>query len=222
MKKAGFILLVILTLWSCEKAIPEVSFRIETQGFILQETILDTTDAFPSFTHRLSGGIVTFSNNRRTYEFITGNSSIGDFEYRLPEGDYQLTFDIAPASLYGQEAGSFTALPLDVSIDAQTGIIPVHIESNCSMFLVSDEFGQLEQGVFMIERHAYAHGHFWPYPLSTDSISGLYFTYFTPDTVPSSPTAFLWLYGDTPGVEEGGMTTCDLEIGFQYNISILD
>jgi len=222
MKRAGFIILVILTLWSCEEEIPEVSFRIEVQGFILQEAYLDTTGAFPSFTHRLSGGIVTLTNGRESFEFITGNSSIAEYEYRLPEGDYQLTIEIAPASLYGQEAGSFTAHPLDVTIDAQTGIIPVHVEASCSMFLVSDESDQLEQGAFMIERHSYAKGHFWSYPLGEDSLTGLFYTYFTPDTVPSDPSAFLWFFGEKPGIEEGGMTTCDLEIAYQYNISILD
>ena len=38
MKKVGILFLLILTPWSCEEEIPEVSFRIETEGFILQET----------------------------------------------------------------------------------------------------------------------------------------------------------------------------------------
>ena len=55
-----------------------------------------------------------------------------------------------------------------------------------------------------------------------DSLSGLYYTYFTPDTVPSNPSAFLWFYEGKQGIEEGGLTTKDLEIGYQYNIKILD
>jgi len=222
MKKAGILILVILTLWSCEEEVQKVSFRIETNGFILTEAFVDKEEAFPSFPHRVSGGIVKFTNSHKTYEFRTGNTSIEDFEFHLPEGTYLLTFEIPQASLYGQEGGSFIADPGYVNINALTKTIQLRVKANCSMFLVKDDLNQLEKGVYMIERHSYAYGHFWSYPLHTDTLSGLYYTYFTPDTVPSDPSAFLWFYGERPDIEEGGLTTKDFEIGYQYNISILE
>lgn len=221
-KRAGILLLVIMTLWSCEEEVPEVSFRIETEGFFLEEAFLDTADAFPSFSHRVSGGIVTFSTNHTTYEFNTGEKGIEEYLYQLPIGEYQLTFTIPRASLYGQEGGSFVVNPGKVIINEQTETILVNVEANCSMFLVYDELNQLDKGVFMIERHSFAHGYFWSYPLFQDSLSGAYYTYFTPDTVPSDPSAFLWFYEGKQGIEEGGLTTKDFEIGYQYNIRILD
>jgi len=222
MKKAGILFLIMMTSWSCKKEVPEVSFRIETEGFILEESFMDRSDVFPSFTHRFSSGLVTFSNNHTTYEFNTGRTGIEEYMFRLPVGEYQVTFNIPQASLYGQEGGSFVASPGNVIINEQTDTILVQAEANCSMFLVYDELNQLDQGVFMIERHAFAHGFFWSYPLITDSLSGVYYTYFTPDTVPSNPSAFLWFYEGKEGIEEGGLTTKDLEIGYQYKIKILD
>ncbi|MCP4311937.1 MAG: hypothetical protein GY790_11795 [Bacteroidetes bacterium] len=222
MKKTGILLLLTLTLWSCEEEIPEVSFRIETEGFILQEAYIDNSDVFPSFSHRLSSGRLTFSNNHDTYKFNTGRTGIEEYLFQVPVGEYQLTFTIPQASLYGQEGGSFVASPRNVIINEQTDTILVQVEANCSMFMVYDQLNQLDQGVFMIERHAFAHGFFWSYPLLSDSLSGAYYTYFTPDSVPSNPSAFLWFYEGTQGIEEGGMATMDFEIGYQYNINILD
>ncbi len=222
MKKVGILFLLILTPWSCEEEVPEVSFRIETEGFILQETFMDRSEDFPSFSHKVSGGFVTFSNNQTTKEFNTGRTGIEAYLFRLPIGEYQITINIPQASLYGQEGGSFTAHPGRVIINEQTDTILVQVEANCSMFLVYDEQNQLDQGVFMIERHAFAHGFFWSYPLLIDSLSGAHYTYFTPDTVSSDPSAFLWFYEGKQGIEEGGMATKDLEIGYQYNIKILD
>lgn len=222
MKKTGIIFLVVLTLWSCEEEVPEVSFRIETQGFVLQEGFLNRSDTFPSFSHKLSGGIVSFSNNNKTYEFKTYDIGIEDYEFHLPSGTYQLACTIPRASLYGQQGGSFIVHPGEVTIDPQTSSISVRVEANCSLFLVNDELNQLDKGLFMIERHSFAHGYYWSYPLFKDSLSGLNYTYFTPDTIPSNPSAFLWFYGGKPGIEEGGFATKDLEIGYQYYISILD
>jgi len=222
MKKAGIYFLVIMTLWSCEKEAPEVSFRIETEGFFLEEAFLDTANEFPSFSHKVSGGIVTFSKNSTTSEFNTGKIGIEEFLFQLPVGEYQLTFTIPQASLYGQDGGSFTVNPGTVIITEQTEIISVEVEANCAMFLVYDELSQLDQGIFMIERHSFAKGYFWSYPLFPDSLSGSYYAYFTPDTVPSDPSAFLWFYEGEPGIEEGGLATKDLETGYQYNIRILD
>jgi len=222
MKKAGIILLLAMALWSCEEEIPEVSIRIETEGFILQEAFIDNADVFPFFSHRVSGGRVTFSNNHNTYEFHTGVIGIEEYLFQLPIGEYQLTFNIPQASLYGQEGGSFVANTGKVFIDELTEKISVDVEANCSMFLVYDELSQLDKGIFMIERHSFAHGYFWSYPLFTDSVSGAYYTYFTPDTVSSDPSAFLWFFEGRQGIEEGGLATKDFEIGYQYNIQILD
>ncbi len=222
MKKAGILLLIMMTSWSCEEEVPEVSFRIETEGFFLEEILLDNSEVYPSFAHKVSGGIVTFSNNHTTYKFKTRETGIEEYTFQLPIGEYQVTLNIPQASLYGQEGGSFVASPGNVIVNEQTDTILVQVEANCSMFLVYDELSQLDEGIFMIERHAFAHGHFWSYPLLTDSLSGAYYTYFTPDTVPSNPSAFLWFYEGEQGIEEGGLSTKDLEIGYQYNIKILD
>jgi hypothetical protein len=221
-KRVGIFLLLIMTLWSCEEEVPEVSFRIETDGFFLEEAFLGTADAFTSFSHKVSGGVVTFSSNNTTYKFNTDRKGMEEYLFQLPVGEYQLTFTIPQASLYGQERGSFTVHSGKVIINEQTESISVHVEANCAMFLVYDELSQLDKGIFMIEKHSFAHGYFRSYPLFTDSLSGSYYAYFTPDTVPSDPSAFLWFYDGETGIEEGGLTTKDLEIGYQYNIKILD
>ncbi len=76
MKKVGILFLLIMTPWSCEEEVTEVSFRIETEGFILEETFMDRSDDYPSFSYRVSGGIVTFSNKHATYEFNTREKGI--------------------------------------------------------------------------------------------------------------------------------------------------
>ena len=222
MRRVGLFFLVIMTLSSCEEEVPEVSFRIETEGFFLDEALLDTPDQFPSFSHRMSGGTVTFADNNNTYEFKTGSTGIEEYLFRLPVGEYQIEFSIPPASLYGQEGGSFISHPKEVVITELTETISVRVEASCAMFLVYDESNQLDEGIYMIERHSFAYGYFWSYPLFPDSLSGSYFAYFTPDTAASDSSAFLWFYGGTPGVEEGGLSTIGLEIGYQYNIRILD
>ena len=222
MRRVGLFLLVIMTLSSCEEEVPEVSFRIETEGFFLEEAFLDAADAFPSFSHRVSGGVVTFSENNTTYEFEIGSAGVEEYLFRLPVGEYQMQFTIPHASLYGQKGGSFFAHPQKVFITEQTETISVQVEASCAMFLVYDEQSQLDEGIYMIEKHSFAHGYFKSYPLFPDSLSGSYYTYFTPDTVHSDPSAFLWFYKGTPGIEEGGLSTRDLEIGCQHNIRILD
>jgi hypothetical protein len=222
MRRVGLYLLVILMLWSCEEEILEISFAIQIEGFTLKEAYVDSLDVFPSFSHRVSGGNLAFSMNNNSYEFNTGSYGIEEYTYKLPPGVYQLEFAIPVASLYGQDGGSFVAHPQEVIITEQTEIISVQGQANCSMFLVYDELNQLDKGVYMIERHSFAHGFFWSYPLFTDSISEAFYTYFIPDTVPSDPSAFLWFFDGEPGIEEGGLSTKDLEIGYQYNVKVLD
>ena len=73
-----------------------------------------------------------------------------------------------------------------------------------------------------MERHSYAYGYFIAYPMTRDTTSGLYYAYFTPDTVPNDPTAFLWFYGGMPGKEKGGMSTTGFKPGYRYFISVLE
>ncbi len=177
---------------------------------------------FPSFSHRLADGLVIFTSSTDTYTYNTQNISEDGYFFELTEGDYQLEFKIPQASIYGQEQGSYAVRPQTVHLTEETGILRVEVESTCALFLVSDEFNQLDKGIYIIERHSYANGHFTPYPLFLDSVSGLYYTYFTPDPVSEDPSAFLWFYEGEPGEEQGGISTVDLEIGLQYRILILE
>ncbi len=222
MRWLGILLLVILTLPSCEEEVLEVSFRIKTEGFLLENSVLGTGDILPSFSHRVSGGVVTFTRNGQTYEFDLEDTGIEQYLFQLPLGDYLMEITNPPASLYGQRAGSFHSNPYHITITEWTDTITVLVEATCALFLVNDEMNQLEEGVFMIERHSYAQGYFWSYPLEFDTLSGLYFTYFTPDTIPSDPSAFLWFYEGVPGTEEGGLPTTGFEVGYQYYIRILE
>lgn len=215
-------MLVIMTLPSCEEEVPEVSFRINAEGFTLEEAILDPADNFPSFSHKLSGGLVIFSNGGEDYVFTLTSTGIDDYLFTLPVGEYSVDFRIAPASLYGQWGGSFMAEPVTVVVTESTEVITVPVEAKCAMFLVTDESDQLDDGIYIIERHSYAHGYFKSYPLLKDSATDMYYAYFTPDTVPDDPSAFLWFYEGEQGIEEGGLPTKDFEIGYQYNIMVLE
>ncbi|MFO7934987.1 MAG: hypothetical protein R6U78_13010 [Bacteroidales bacterium] len=188
----------------------------------MEQVSTDLSGTFPSFSHRFSGGLITFHSNNRTFAFDLKDTGIGDFLFRLPVGEYLLEMEIPPASLYGQESGSFLADPGNISITEITDTITVQAEANCALLLVQDDQEQLEEGIYMIERHSITPDYFRAYPLSLDTLSGLFYTYFTPDTVPSDPSAFLWLYGSKPGTEEGGLSTAGFEIGHQYFIKVLE
>ncbi len=222
MRNTGILLLMVILTTSCEKEVPMVKFRIELSGFVLEQASDAAAGDFPSFSHRLADGLVKFTSSSDSYTYNTKNLSEETYFFELPEGDYQLEFKIPQASIYGQEQGSYAVRPQTVHLTEETGILRVEVESTCALFLVSDEFNQLDKGIYIIERHSYANGHFTSYPLSFDLASGLYYSYFTPDPVPEDPSAFLWFYKGEPGEEQGGIPTADLEIGLQYRILILE
>ncbi len=199
-----------------------VKFRIELSGFALEQASNAVAGDFPSFSHRLADGLVLFTSSADTYTYNTKDLSEEGYYVELPEGDYQLEFKIPQASIYGQEQGSYMVRSQTVYLTEETDVLRVEVEPTCALFLVADESDHLENGIYIIERHSFANGHFTSYPLSFDSVSGLYYTYFTPDPVPEDPSAFLWFYKGEPGDEQGGISTADLEIGLQYRILILE
>jgi len=222
MRRFKIILFVLLTLPSCQEEVIRVTFRVKAEGFTLSDALLDSDGVFSTFTHRVSGGIVKFTNGDDMYSFDLENVSIDDFEFQLPPGEYEMELIIPPASLYGQKGGSFTSSPGKIIITETTETSPVKVVANCSLFLVWDEMDQLEDGIYMIERHSYANGYFISHPLFLDSLSNLRYAYFTPDTDTADPSAFLWFYSGMPGREEGGLPTSGFEIGTQYHIRILE
>lgn len=225
MKRIGIILLVIILLQACEK-VPEVSFHIIPAGFFLDNSSQPQDFSGPPFIHRISGGVVTFIDDRGSFQFDLRNVNLEDFLFTLPAGDYQLEFNITPASLYGQELASFTTEPVIISLDEKTDTVFLEVEANCSLFLVDDRLQQLDQGAYMIKRHSFStEGYYLSFPLLKDAMSGLYYTYFRPDPHVSDPSAFLWFYEGRPGnagSTEGGLSTCGFEVGQEYYIRILE
>jgi hypothetical protein len=217
-----YILLSLLVLQSCEEEKSEVSFRIKMDGFSMKDDTGFPQQAYPSFKHKYSAGLISFVRDQQSQTFYFGEGKIEDYLFKLPPGEYNLDANIQAASLYGQASASFQVESERVSITELTDTITIRAEANCSLILVSDELEQLDEGPFIIERHSYANGSFKSYPLARDSTSGLYYTYFTPDFVLADPSAFLWFYGEWSGVEKGGMSTSRFEVGYLYFISILE
>ena len=222
MRKLIYFLIGLVAIISCEKDIPEFGFRIKSSGFSLKNGDLHSADSFPLFSHRLSGGIVSFTGENAIYEFRTGKISIEEYLFKLPAGSYQVEFRIADASLYGQKGGSFQAEPATITVTDQVDTVSVEVVAKCALFLVQDERSQLDNGIYMIRRYASGEGYFSSYPLTLDTISGLYFTYFTPDPDSSNPSAYLWFYEGRPGMATGGLSTLGFESGYQYVIKVLD
>ncbi len=221
MRKAIYFLIGLSSIISCEKDIPEYEFRIKSTGFFLEDAFLLPGDSFPAFTHKLSGGNVSFIGEKSSYEFRTGKISVEEYPFQLPAGSYQIEFQIPEASMYGQKGGSFKAEPTSITVsEVMEQEITVSVVSNCALFLVDDELNQLEKGIYMIRQ--YASGYFDSYPLTLDTISGMFYAYFTPDTAPSNTSAFLWFYEGKPGIASGGLPTMDFEKGYQYLIKVLD
>ena len=127
MRKLIYFLIGLLITTSCEKDIPAIEFRIKSEGYFLENGELYPGESPPSFTHRLSGGLVTFTNEKSTYEFRTGNTSIEEFPFSLPPGEYKMEFKIPEASLYGQKGGSFKAEPTFISIVNQMDTVSVKV-----------------------------------------------------------------------------------------------
>jgi hypothetical protein len=215
-------LLLALVGYSCEKSVSEVSFRVKMEGFIMKED-----PGFPgpeqvAFDHRYSAGRISFNGGQENHTFYIGDKQLDDVQFKLPVGKYTLESDIPGASLYGQATGSFQVKAEEVAITELTDTVTIRVSPNCSLILISDQEEELEEGPFIIEKHSYANGNFKSYPMARDSLSGLYYAYFTPDPDVSDPSAFLWFYGEEPGIEEGGIPTSGFEVGCRYYISILE
>ena len=222
MRKLIYFLIGLSFTTSCEKEIPALEFRIKSEGFYLESSDLNTGGSFPSFKHKVAGGLVTFAGEKSTYEFRTGKISIEEFPFYLPPGEYLMEINVADASLYGQKGGSFTAHPAIINVTNHMDTVSIDVDANCSLFLVRDEKDQLDNGISIIEKFASGQGWFRSYPLTLDSLTGFYYAYFTPDKDVSNPSAYLWLYEGKPGIETGGLSTRDFEIGYQYLFSVLD
>ena len=221
MRKAIYFLIGLVSILSCEKEIPEFEFRIKSTGFFLEDALLHPGDSFPSFTHKLSGGNVSFIGENSSYEFRTGRISLEEFPFSLPAGKYQVEFQVPEASNYGQKGGSFLAEPTSITVtEVMDQEITISVHANCALFLVDDERNQLDQGIYMIQR--YPSGYFDSYPLTLDTISGMFYTYFTPDIPNTNTSAFLWFYEGKPGIASGGLSTLEFENGYQYLIEVLD
>jgi len=222
MKNGCLIVIALIIAASCEKETELVSFRIRTEGFVLQDAPSETNIDHPPFTHRVTGGTVRFTAGDLRYDFDTWKSSIESYMYELPPGEYRIEFFIEPASLYGQKWGSFTGDPQEVVITEQTDTINVKVKPHSALFLVSDESGKLEDGVSMIQRYEDSKGIYNYFPLSLDTITGLYYAYFTPDPYPENPSAYLWFYGNDRYNAEGGLSTVDCKPGSIYRINIIE
>lgn len=215
-----------MTLHACEK-VADVSFVIKTEGFALENALPgnalpEKAGSYPPFKHKILGGVVNFSGEAGSYRFDLRDSDLEAFSFALPPGQYQLEFSMLPASIYGQDYGSFSSDPFLVNIRESTDTLSIRVEANCALFLVDDSRQQLNQGAHMIKRHSYSDGYFTSHPLVKDESSGLYYTYFNPDPNLADPSAFLWFYNGRPGVAEGGLSTCGYKTGYQYYIKILD
>lgn len=221
MRWIGFVLLVII-LQSCEKELSEVSFRVKVDGFTLKDdTYFPQSDTF-GFKSRYCKGVLSFTSGEKRYEFAVGEDEIDGCRFWLPEGEYLMEMEVEAASLYGQPNASFLAEPKSVKISERTDTISIEVTPNCSLVFISDADNHLDKGPFFIERHSYAYGYFIAYPMKKDTISGLYYAYFTPDPDHEDPSAFLWFYGETPGEEKGGMPTSLFDTGYRYFISVLE
>lgn len=221
MRWKGCILLVIITLCACEK-VENVNFVIKTRGFSLDNAHPEQDSLVSGFTHKILGGVVSFSGGQGNYQFDLRDANLEEFNFALPAGSYKLELRMLPASVYGQDFASFTSDPGLISIGENTDTLNIKVKANCALFLVDDSRQQLTQGVHMIKRHSYSDGYFTSHPLVKDEFTGLYYTYFNPDPKPSDPSAFLWFYNGRPGEADGGLSTCGFQSGYQYYIKVLD
>lgn len=212
---------MIMTLHACEK-VSDVSFVIKTEGFALENALPEQDILYPPFKNKILGGVVTFSGEEGNYRFDLREENLELFSFALPPGQYQLNLAMLPASVYGQDHGSFSSDPGLITISESTDTIYIEVEANCALFLVDDAKQQLNQGVHMIKRYSYSEGYFTSHPLVWDENTGLYYTYFNPDPNLADPSAFLWFYNGRPGEVEGGLSTCGFKTGYQYYIKVLD
>ncbi len=195
---------------------------MEPKGFILEETDIDSSSYSHSFSNRLSGGDITFSDNLQSFDFNIGRINIETFIFELPAGEYVMECSIDQASPYGQSEGSFIASSQRVIISDTTKTIYPEVKPTCSLFLVEDHDHQLNEAPSMIERYASGEGYFKSYPMALDTATGLFYSYFIPDPNPENPSAFLWLYPRNTACETCGISTADLINGKIYRIKILE
>lgn len=212
---------MVLSLFGCEK-VPEVSFVIKTEGFLLENGAGFKGEDISEFTNHILGGVVRFSGEQGDYRFDLREQNLETHIFTLPAGRYELDFNMSPASAYGQDYASFIPRTKYIDVKTTSDTIRISVEANCSLFLVDDRKNQLEDGAFMIRRNSYSEGYFSSHPLGLDEASGLLYTYFTPDPNPADPSAFLWFYQERQGNEKGGLPTGNLELARQYYIKILD
>lgn len=222
MKRILLFILVLLVFTSCGKDVIEASFRIEPTGFVLEGNVKDALTLTSAFMHKYAGGVVTFSNNQQIFSFNTGMVSIDEYVFTLPVGDYLMQCFIDTASNYGQPGGSFISSPHNISITDTTERIYLDVMATCSLILVNDEENQLDEPPSIIKRYSYSDGYFQSFPMPRDTVTGLYFAYFAPDTRPDNPTAYIWFYQGRPGIETGGISTLDFSLGKVYMFDILE
>jgi hypothetical protein len=200
----------------------EVTFRVKVDGFTMKGDPEFMQAGHAEFKHKYSAARVSFNLDQQIYTFNVEEGKMEEYKFELPPGEYIVDAEIPEASLYGQAAGSFRIVRDTISITELTDTVIIYAEANCSLIMISDELNHLGEGPFIIEKHSYQDGYFKSYPLAMDSASGMYYAYFTPDPSFEDPSAFLWFYGEKPGVEKGGMSTSRFEVGYQYYISILE
>jgi hypothetical protein len=228
MKSEAVILFLLSLPLSCQKEADlegsklQVSFYLSITNFELKDTLLHKFEQVPDISHQFTGGKVRFSNSRKTYLFDTRGTSIDEYLFTVPEGDYYLEIEMPGASLYGQNRATFKAESKNIEISNLTDTITVSAKPTCALIVVKDNMDQLTNGAFIIQRHEYPPGYFIPYPLTLDSLSRCYYAYLTPDTVTEFPSAFLWFYDEKQGNENEGLTTKDFEIGYRYLIKVLE
>lgn len=215
-------MVLALILASCNDKTGQASFRMVARGFML-DVSTDCNGSHDSFfEHKISGGHVKFIGKQEVFSFNLDRSDMGDFLFQIPEGDYFLEVNCPVASLYGQSFGSYVTDPFQLTVSELTDTLFIDVKSSCSLLLVEDKHLQLEDGAYIIKRHSYSEAYLTYFPMSYDSLSGYYYAYFTPDSMRSDQSAYLWLYGKNQDVDKGGYSTVDFETGYQYCISVFE
>ncbi len=225
MRKNLFILGLVLLLLSCQKNghdIPLVTFHICAKDFTMESAFSENEPGPLPFHHKLSGGTVKFSAGNHRYEFDTQGTAIDNYAYDLPAGEYQLEINIPDASIHGQQRASFEIPSQMVSVTPQTDTLFIRPTPTCSLFLIADPHDQLNDGALLVETYSIGETYCRPYPLKRDSLSDLYYAYFTPDPYQANPSVTLWLYGGDYCGREGGISTIDCKTGYIYYYTILD
>ncbi len=222
MKRILLFVLVLLAFTFCGKDVIKTSFRIEPKGFVLEASFFDSLGPSSHFTHRYSGGVVTFSDNQQSYSFNTGKVFIDAYDFELPVGEYLMECFTDTASNYGQSGGSFISSPQTIFLTDSTEKIYVDVQATCSLILVNDDEDHLEEPPSIIKRYSYSGGFFQSYPMAQDTTTGLYYAYFAPDTRPENPSAYIWFYKGRPGIETGGISTIDFSLGKVYMFDIIE